>query len=334
MDQILLSHGSGGKLTHDLITDLFVRHFDNPAVKELGDAAVLKLPHNRLAFTTDSFVVDPLFFPGGDIGMLAVCGTVNDLAVSGARPLYLSAGFIIEEGLPLETLRRVVRSMQRTARAAGVLIVAGDTKVVEKGACDKLFITTSGIGSLLQQHPLSPRRIRPGDRIIVTGSIGDHGIATLIARKRLAFQTRLKSDCAPLDGLIRKALDASSRIKFMRDPTRGGVAMVLNEIVEGQPFGIALREDALPIKDGVREISELLGFDPLYIANEGKAVIVADPRDAERVLRAVRKDRRGKDAAIIGEAVENPHGKVVLKTVIGGTRIIDMPVGEQLPRIC
>jgi hydrogenase expression/formation protein HypE len=334
MDHILLSHGSGGRLTHDLITDLFVKHFNNPSIKELGDSAVLTLPHGRIALTTDSFVIDPLVFPGGDIGKLAVCGTVNDLAVAGARPLYLSAGFIIEEGLPLETLRRVVRSMQRTAREAGVSIVAGDTKVVEKGACDKLFITTSGVGIMRRPLRLSPGRVKPGDKIIVTGSIGDHGIATLVARKRLHFGSTLKSDCAPINRLIEKALAASDRITFMRDPTRGGVAMVLNEIVEGQPFGVELWEENLPVKDAVREISELLGFDPLYIANEGKAVIAVDARDADRVLRALRQERLGKQAAIIGEAQRTTKGKVVLQTRIGGKRIIDMPVGEQLPRIC
>lgn len=334
MDHILLSHGSGGKLTHDLITDLFVKHFDNPAIRKLGDAAVLKLPADRVAFTTDCFVIDPLFFPGGDIGKLAVCGTVNDLAVSGARPLYLTAGFIIEEGLPVETLRRIARSMQVTARAAGVSIVAGDTKVVEKGACDKLFITTSGVGCIPQGLCLEPGRIKPGDRIIITGSAGDHGIAALVARKRLHFQSPLKSDCAPLNRMLQKALQSSGNIRFMRDPTRGGIAMVLNEIVEGQPFGIEIREDTLPVKDAVREVSELLGFDPLYIANEGKAVIVVDSRDADRVLRAVRKDRCGKEAAIIGEATKTHRGTVVVKTAVGGSRIIDMPVGEQLPRIC
>ncbi|HRZ86511.1 MAG TPA: hydrogenase expression/formation protein HypE [bacterium] len=334
MDTILLSHGSGGRRTHELIKKIFVRHFANPVIKQLNDAALLAMPAGRIAFTTDAFVIQPLFFPGGDIGKLAVCGTVNDLAVSGAIPRYLAAAFIIEEGLPVETLEKIVRSMAAAGRAAGIPVVAGDTKVVEKGACDKLFITTTGIGVVPQGLRLGIDRIRAGDAVIVTGTIGDHGIAALSARKQLSFSTRLRSDCAPLNRLLQKALAAEPGIRFMRDPTRGGVAMVLNEIVEDRSFGIVIEEDALPVSVGVREASQILGFDPLHIANEGKAVLIVKRREAQTVLRALKQELLGTDAAVVGEVTSRPEGKVIMRTSAGGERIVDMPVGEQLPRIC
>ena len=329
--KITLAHGSGGQLTHELIKHLFVRHFANPHLSRLTDAAVLALPDTRVAMTTDSYVIRPLFFPGGNIGKLAVCGTVNDLAVMGAKPLYLTCGMIIEELFDYETLEQLVASMAHTARDAGVEIVTGDTKVIERGSGDGLFINTAGIGVCQYQFP---PQINIGDKIVINGTLGDHEIAVLSARQNLGFEFDVASDCAPLADLIAHVLKAHSSVKFMRDPTRGGLATVLNEIVEGQPFGIALDETDIPVKDTVRAICGLLGFDPLYLANEGKVVMVVSADDAPRVVDTMRSHPLGRDNRIIGEIVDAPQGMVYLRTMIGGKRIVDMPVGTQLPRIC
>lgn len=335
-DKVLLGHGSGGKLSHDLIRNIFVKYFNNNYLNKQTDAAILELPGNQLSFTTDSFVVDPIFFPGGDIGKLAVCGTVNDLAVSGATPLFLSAGFIIEEGFPFEDLETIVRSMATEAEKAGVVIVTGDTKVVNRGKCDKIFINTTGIGKIEKQHIHigEGRRIKPGDKIIINGSIGDHGMAVLAARKELNIQSDIRSDCASLNGLIRNILAVSDGIKFMRDATRGGLATVLAELADKKDFGITLEESQLMIRPKVRAFCELLGFDPLYVANEGKVVIIVGPDSAEKVIKAMNDNELGKDARIIGEIVDGYPGKVWINTGIGGKRILDMLAGEQLPRIC
>lgn len=330
---ITLAHGSGGQLSRELVEGVFVRHFANDVLAELNDAATLRLPSAEIALTTDSYVISPLFFPGGDIGRLAVCGTVNDLAVSGAQPKYLSAGFIIEEGLPLETLERVVRSMAETARAAGVQIVAGDTKVVNRGAADGLFISTAGVGV----HPLGlkPANLRPGDTILVSGTLGDHGMAVMIGREGLAFDSALESDCAPLNGLIADLLSACpGQVRAMRDPTRGGLASTLNEWATAAGLGIEVQEAAIPLKEAVRGACELLGLDPLYVANEGKVVVGAAPEAAERALAALRSHPLGRDAAIIGRVTRSHAGRVVLQTPLGAHRLLDMLSGEQLPRIC
>jgi hydrogenase expression/formation protein HypE len=355
--KILLGHGSGGKLSHELIRDVFFRHFQNPVLAQFGDSAIVELSPMRnsefgmrnsksairnpqsaigtkVAFTTDSFVVKPLFFSGGDIGRLAVSGTVNDLAVMGARPMYLSAAFILEEGLELPLLERVVKSMKETAEETGVIISTGDTKVVERGAADGLYINTAGIGLVEDSLCLSPDKIKPGDKLLLSGTLGDHGVAILAARKEIRLESQLKSDCAPLAGLVLKALETCKDIKFMRDPTRGGLATVLNEVTNERDFGILLFEESVPAREEVRAACELLGLDPLYLANEGKVVIVCPGSKAEEVLEALRHHPLGRDSAIIGEVVKGPAGKVFMKTMVGGTRVIDMPVADPLPRIC
>ncbi len=337
IDRILLAHGDGGKLMHQLIEEFFRRKFSNKILNELGDSAVIKISprkNSKFSFTTDSYVVNPIFFPGGDIGKLAVCGTVNDLAVMGARPLYISCGFIIEEGLEYEILEKITNSMARTAQKSNVKIVTGDIKVVEKNSADKLFINTSGIGVIDGNVKISKKMIGPSDKIIVSGSIGEHGLAILCARGGFGFHSRIKSDCAPLGGLIQKMFGVSKNIKFMRDPTRGGLAVTLNEIVEGMDFGILLNEDILPIRKEVKAICEILGFDPLYMANEGKVVVIVSSKDAALVLKTMRRHPLGKNSRIIGEIVPTPKQKVLLKTKIGSSRIIDMPTASQLPRIC
>lgn len=334
--KILLSHGSGGKQSHDLIRNLFYRYFDNNILSAGGDSALIKIKTENLAFTTDSFVVDPLFFPGGDIGKLAVCGTINDLAVSGAVPKYLSAGFIIEEGLDFAMLEKIVKSMAEIAKKAQVQIVTGDTKVVNRGKCDKLFINTAGIGELDSKFKKisSGNTICTGDKILVNGFIGDHGIAVMSARNELKVTASVKSDCAPLNGLIQEILNVSENVKFMRDATRGGLATVLTEIVQNKNFGITVFEEQIPVRDSVRGMCEFFGFDPLYVANEGKVVIFVPGNEAGKVLETMRKNELGKNTQIIGEVVSKNAGKVILKTKIGGKRIIDMIFGEQLPRIC
>lgn len=336
---INMSHGGGGKAMRDLIQDVFVGAFDNPALAELEDQAQIPLADlvrqgERLAFTTDSYVVDPLFFPGGDIGKLAVAGTVNDLAMSGARPLYLSCGVVIEEGLSVELLRRVVESMRVTALEAGVQVVTGDTKVVERGAADKLFINTAGIGVVPHGVYLSARQARPGDVVIVNGPIGDHGAAILIARGKLSLNSDLASDCQPLHGLVAAMLKSSPHIRCLRDATRGGVATVLNEFADSSRVGIRLREAAIPIREEVKGACEILGLDPLYLANEGKLVAIVPADQAAIVLEAMRAHPAGEQASIIGEVVNEPKGTVILHTGFGGERIVDLLVGEQLPRIC
>lgn len=335
-NKILLSHGSGGKRSHDLIQNLFFKYFGNEILNAGSDSAILEIPTQNLAFTTDSFVVDPLFFHGGDIGKLAVCGTVNDLAVSGAVPKYLSVGFIIEEGLEFEILERVVKSMAETVKRANIKIVTGDTKVVNRGKCDKLFINTTGIGELESRFKTisSGGNIQPGDKILINGFIADHGIAVMSARNELKVQADVKSDCAPLNRLIQEVLNVSENVRFMRDATRGGLATVLAEIVQNKNFGIHLNEDKIPVRESVRGMCEFFGFDPLYVANEGKVVMVVPRNDAVKVLETIHENEFGKEAKIIGELVNNHCGKVVMQTQIGGKRIIDMLLGDQLPRIC
>ncbi len=333
-DRILLAHGSGGELSHELVTSLFVKAFHNPFLDPLDDGAVLKVEGGRWAFTTDSYVVTPVFFPGGDIGRLAVCGTVNDLSMSGAKPLFLSAGFIIEEGFSLSSLQTIVASMQKTAGEAGVKIVTGDTKVVNRGGADGIFINTAGIGLIPEGVNISGRYARPGDRVLLSGSVGDHGVAILSSREGLQFSTTLESDCAPLNELVAGMLEVSKKIRCLRDPTRGGLSSTLNELARQSGAGIWVEEDRIPIKEEVQGACELLGFDPLILANEGKVVAVVAEEVAEIILQRMKAHPLGRDAAIIGEVREEPRGKVILRTRIGLTRIMDMMVGELLPRIC
>ena len=333
-EKVLLGHGSGGRLSAELVQKVFLPAFKNPVLSALNDQAVVAVNGIRLAFTTDSFVVKPLFFPGGDIGSLAVNGTVNDLAVGGAEPLYLSAAFILEEGLPLETLRQVVASLGRAAMEAGVWLVTGDTKVVEKGKGDGLFITTSGIGRVLPGINLSADQARPGDAVILSGSIGDHGITILSQREGLEFESPIVSDCAALHRLVAAMMEASPAIRCMRDPTRGGVSSALNEIAAQSHVGMELEESTIPIQEAVRGACELLGLDPLYVANEGKLVAIVDSGHAERIVAAMRGNPLGKQARVIGKVTESNPGLVTMRTSLGTTRIVDMLSGDQLPRIC
>ena len=332
-DKILLAHGSGGKMSHDLIEKTFVRSLANPLLAPLDDSATLKF-RGRLAFTTDSYVVTPIFFPGGDIGRLAVCGTVNDLSTSGARPLYLSLAFIIEEGLALKDLEKVVESVRATAEEAGVQIVTGDTKVVEHGSADRLFINTAGIGRIPEGINISGSNAKPGDKVLLSGTIGDHGIAVLSKRQGLSFGTKLESDCAPLGKMVAGMVKASRSIHSLRDPTRGGLATTLNELAKQSKVGIRIEETKIPVRDEVAGACEMLGLDPLYIANEGKMIAIVTKEDADNVLVAMKKDKYGKNAALIGEVIAEHPGRVVMKTVLGSSRIVDMLVGEPLPRIC
>jgi hydrogenase expression/formation protein HypE len=333
-EKILLAHGSGGELSHQLVTSLFAQAFQNPYLDPLDDMAVLTMGGTRLAFTTDSYVVSPIFFPGGDIGKLAVCGTVNDLAMSGAKPLFLSAGFIIEEGFPLSFLKMIVSSMRRTAEEAGVKIVTGDTKVVNHGGADGVFINTAGIGLIPEGVAISGSYARPGDRVLLSGTIGDHGVAILSAREGLQFSTSLESDCAPLQGLVARMLEASKEIRCLRDPTRGGVSSALNELARQSRVAVWIEEEKIPIKEEVRGACELLGFDPLILANEGKLVAIVAKEAAETILLQMKSHPLGKEAVIIGEVREEPKERVLMRTVFGSTRIVDMLVGEPLPRIC
>lgn len=333
-ETVLLGHGSGGRLSEQLLREVFLPAFHNPYLDQLNDQATVPLAGEALAFTTDSYVVNPLFFPGGDIGSLAVHGTVNDLAVGGARPLYLSAAFILEEGLPMAHLRKIAASMQAACQASGVVLVTGDTKVVERGKGDGVFITTSGVGAMELGRTLSVDRARPGDRIILSGPIGDHGITILSVREGIEFETGLESDSAPLVSPIRKMLAACDGVRCMRDPTRGGVSSTLNEIARASGVGIEIAESHIPIRDQVRGACELLGLDPLYVANEGKFIAVVAAEDADKALEALRQDPLGRSAALIGEVVEEHAGRVVLRSRIGGRRVVQMLAGEQLPRIC
>lgn len=334
-DIITLAHGSGGKLTHSLIGDLFHRYFQNPLLLKSGDAAVFDTDRGSMAFTTDSYVITPLFFKGGNIGKLAVCGTVNDLAVSGARPLFLSCGFIIEEGFEIAQLEEIVRSMAEAAKEAEVSIVTGDTKVVQRGGADKLFINTSGIGLVPEGISLSSGRIEKGDKVILSGTLGDHGTSILLERENFQIHSGLSSDCAPLNGMLQEVVrEFGDEIHVMRDPTRGGVATTLNEFSKERGLGIRIFEDKLPIKDQVRGVCEMLGLDPLYMANEGKVLLFAGGSCAGRVVESLKKHKYGRDAAVIGEVSELYPGKVFMSTVTGGNRIVDMLTGDQLPRIC
>lgn len=332
-DRILLSHGSGGKLAHELVEKSFLQALSNPILAKLDDSAVFDF-EGRLAFTTDSYVVSPIFFPGGDIGKLAVCGTVNDLAMSGAKPLYLSLSFIIEEGLLQSELGRIVGSIQEAAEEAEVKIVTGDTKVVHRGSADRLFINTAGLGMIPEGVNISGSNAIPGDKVILSGPIGDHGIAVLSQREGLSFSTKLESDCAPLNTLVAEMLKVSQNIHCLRDPTRGGLATTLNELAKQSKVSIRVDEEKIAVRDEVLAACEMLGFDPLYIANEGKLVAIVPAEDASRVLEVMQKNHYGKDAAIIGEVRAEHPGRVVMKTRLGSSRIVDMLVGDLLPRIC
>jgi len=332
-DKILLAHGSGGKLAHELVEKSFVKAFANSFLAKLDDSAVMDF-NGKLAFTTDSYVVSPIFFPGGDIGKLAVYGTVNDLAMSGAKPLYLSLAFIIEEGLPQAELSEIVDSVQKAAQGAGVEVVTGDTKVVHRGSADKLFINTAGVGIIPEGVNISGSKARPGDKVILSGTIGDHGIAVLSQREELSFSTQLESDCAPLGSLVAEMLAASSNIHCLRDPTRGGLATTLNELAKQSKVSIRIEEEKIPVREEVLAACEMLGFDPLYVANEGKLVAIVSAKDADRILKAMRENHYGTGAAIIGEVKAEHPGRVVMKTCLGASRIVDMLVGDLLPRIC
>jgi hydrogenase expression/formation protein HypE len=333
-EQVTLAHGAGGKATHALVEGLFLEELANPLLAPLGDAAVFQEDGTRLALTTDSFVVKPLFFPGGDIGELAVNGTVNDLAVAGARPLHLTAGFVVEEGFPIVDLRRIAASMGAAAREAGVTIAAGDTKVVERGAADGIYVTTAGVGVLERSTELSPSQIRPGDRVVVSGTLGDHGMAIMVARGNLELEVDLESDTAPLSGVVEALLEATGAVRCLRDPTRGGLATVLNELALAAGVAIVLDEAALPVRPEVVGACELLGIDPLYVANEGKLVAIVAPEETDAALAALRTHALGVDAAVVGEVRAEPEGLVLLDTAFGGTRVVDMLVGDPLPRIC
>jgi hydrogenase expression/formation protein HypE len=334
-DRILLAHGSGGKLMHDLIAKSFVSALGNPILNKLDDSAVFELEeHGKLAFTTDSYVISPIFFPGGDIGKLAVCGTVNDLAMSGATPLYLSLSLIIEEGLLIADLERIVDSIKQAASEAGVKIVTGDTKVVNRGSADKLFITTSGVGVVPPGVNISGANARPGDKVIISGTIGDHGIAIVSQREGLKFKVPVASDCAPLNKLVAEMVKTSVNIHCLRDPTRGGLATTLNEFARQSKVGIVIEEANIPVKKSVLGACEMLGFDPLYLANEGKLAAMVAPEDADKVLTKMKQNQYGAEAVIIGEVVKEHPGRVVMKTRLGASRIVDILVGELLPRIC
>ncbi|MGA7156721.1 MAG: hydrogenase expression/formation protein HypE [Acidobacteriaceae bacterium] len=338
--QIVLGHGSGGKLSSELIEKVFISRFANPTLERMNDSALLEIGGARLAFTTDAFVVTPIFFPGGDIGTLAVNGTVNDLAMAGAKPLYLSAAFILEEGLLTSDLTRVVDSMQRAATSAGVQLVTGDTKVVNRGKGDQVFITTTGIGQVPADVQWSADRARPGDRILLSGYIGDHGITILSQRENLEFEGDLRSDCAALNSLVEAMLDEAraagdpSAIRVLRDPTRGGIASTLNEIASRADVGMMLQEEEIPVRETVRGACELLGLDPLYVANEGKLLAVVSENIAPKILRRMQNHPLGKESRIVGQVTQGPQGMVLMKTSIGGTRVVDTLFGEQLPRIC
>jgi hydrogenase expression/formation protein HypE len=333
-DKIMLDHGSGGKISHRLTTDILLPVFNNPILAQLNDGAIFELAGIRFAFSTDSYTVDPIFFPGGSIGDLAINGTVNDVAMCGADPVYLSVGLIIEEGFCMSDLEKILNEMGKAAETAGVTVVTGDTKVVPKGAVDKIFINTSGIGLIPPTVDIASHHAKPGDQIILSGTIADHGITILTRREGLSFKTCITSDTAPLNHMVKQMLTAGRGIRVLRDPTRGGVGTALNEIAEKSKTGIKIYEEKIPLKKEVAAACELLGFDPLYLANEGKLLAFVCAKDTPAVLAAIQTNPYGKDAAVIGEVVEDHVGKVILKTRIGGLRIVDMLAGEQLPRIC
>jgi hydrogenase expression/formation protein HypE len=333
-DTVQLAHGAGGRLSAELVAKLILPRFANPALDRLEDQAVLDLPPGRVAFSTDTFVVDPIFFPGGDIGDLAINGTVNDIAMSGARPLALSVGFVLEEGFALADFHRVLCSMEAAARAAGVRVVTGDTKVVGRGGCDRIFVNTAGLGVVPAGLELGAERIRPGDAVVLSGTLADHGMAVMTVREGLSFASTVRSDTAPLGGLVEAILAACPRPHALRDPTRGGLATTLNEFAARSGAGIVLEETALPVRPDVRGACEILGIDPLYVANEGKLVAVVPGEAADAVVAAMRRHERGRDAVVVGRVTDEHPGRVTLATALGARRVVDMPVGEQLPRIC
>lgn len=330
--KILLAHGSGGRLSHNLIKD-FIQLFRNQILEKMDDSAVFDL-NGRVAFTTDSYVVNPIFFPGGDIGKLAVCGTINDLSMCGATPLYISLALIIEEGLPMSVLKQITSSIQTVAKDTGVKVVTGDTKVVNQGSADKLFINTAGIGLISEGVDISGANAKPGDKIILSGAIGDHGIAVMAQREGLRFKIPVESDCAPLNTLVADMLKVSKKIHCLRDPTRGGLATTLNELTMQSKVGINIEEEKVPVHESVRAACEFLGFDPLYVANEGKLVAIVPARNAEKILKAMQQNLYGKESTVIGEVVAEHPGIVTMKTILGTSRIVDMLSGELLPRIC
>ena len=333
-DTVQLAHGAGGRLSADLVAKLILPRFANPELDRLEDQAVLDLPPGRVAFSTDTFVVSPVFFPGGDIGDLAINGTVNDIAMSGARPLALSVGFVLEEGLPLADFHRILCSMETAARTAGVRIVTGDTKVVGRGSCDRIFINTAGVGVVPDGVELGAERIRPGDAVVLSGTLADHGMAVMTVREGLSFTSTVRSDTAALGGLVDVILAACPEVRTLRDPTRGGLATTLNEFAARSGVGIVLDETAVPVRPDVRGACEILGIDPLYVANEGKLVAVVPAADAEAVVAALRGHERGRDAVVVWRVTDEHPGRVTMTTNLGARRIVDMPVGEQLPRIC
>jgi len=333
-DRIMMAHGSGGKIAHELISNFFLPKFDNDILKKLDDSAVFKIKGNKLAFSTDSYVINPIFFPGGDIGKLAIYGTVNDISMSGAIPLYISVSFILEEGFLMSDLEKILISMKEAAKKADVLIICGDTKVVEKGSADKLFINTSGIGLIENGINISSENAKIGDIVIISGSIGDHGISVMSKRGQFEFEVKIKSDCAPLNDLVQHILSYTKSISVLRDPTRGGIASTLNEIAEKSKVSIEIYEDKIPVKKAVLGACEMLGFDPMYVANEGKLIAIISKEVASDLLNHMKKHPLAKDAEIIGEVKESKAGRVTMKTIIGSTRILDMMIGELLPRIC
>jgi hydrogenase expression/formation protein HypE len=334
VEKILLDHGSGGRISHRLTSDVMLPVFNNPILSQLNDGAIFKLDGKRFAFSTDSYTVDPVFFPGGNIGNLAINGTVNDIAMCGAEPLYLSVGFILEEGFPMADLDKILSSMGKAANSANISVVTGDTKVVPKGTADKIFINTSGIGLIPEGIDIASHNAVPGDKVILSGTIADHGITVLTQREGLSFESTVSSDTAPLNHMVKRMLTASKDIHVLRDPTRGGVGTALNEIAEMSKVGINIYEEKIPIKGQVAGMCELLGFDPLYLADEGKLLAFVPANHTDIVLETIREDQYGKDAAVIGEVVEDLPGKVMMETRIGGKRIVGMLAGEQLPRIC
>ena len=338
-EKIVMGHGSGGKMTQDLIKNIFMPHLDSEPLSAANDFAQVSLPEGShlngyLSISTDSHAVAPLFFPGGDIGSLSVCGTVNDMSMAGATPLYLTAAFILEEGFDMDELEKIVLSMQRSAEEAGVQIVAGDTKVVERGNADGVFINTTGVGWVPTEHRIGGEQARPGDVVLVSGNLGDHGIAVLGARGDLGFETDIQSDIAPLNHMIQAVIKAAPHTHVLRDPTRGGLATTLNEIAVQSHTCIRLDENSLPVKPAVRAACEMLGFDPLYVANEGKLIAIVPSNEAEAALAAMKNSKYGENAAIIGVVKEEPIDRVLLNTIIGGTRLLDVMAGEMLPRIC
>ncbi|WP_297991581.1 hydrogenase expression/formation protein HypE [uncultured Clostridium sp.] len=335
MDIITLSHGSGGQATNKLIDNLFYKYFNNEFLSQKNDSSVLPVINGKIAMSTDSFVINPIFFEGGDIGKLAICGTINDICMSGAKPLYISVGFIIEEGLSIKELERIVKSMSKTAKEAGVKIVTGDTKVVERGNCEKIYINTTGIGIIKENNNyLSGNKVKDGDVIIISGTLGDHGMCIMNERENLGFDINIKSDCCLLNKLIEDILSVSNNVRVLRDPTRGGLATTLNEIVEHSKISMEIKEEFIKVKPEVSAMCEILGMDPLFIANEGKVVVIVDEKDADNVLKVMKNNKVGRDSIILGKAIDDGKNKLYLKTNIGGRRIINMPEGEILVRIC